>query len=117
MRKSKLAQAFMAQNPDTALQYVHTMLELSNFSAGTGIGKYALPFHAIRMMERSGDSKKTVGWYATLAEAINAIRASQNAENDAMDAIRSGTRAGAETMTRNLKTYYVRDIRNGRIYK
>lgn len=118
MRRSKLAAEFLAQNPDTGLAYVHTLLELANFSAGTGIGRYALPYHAIRMVERSGDSKQSVGWYATLAEAIRATTDAKLADNDAdYDATRTGTRAGAEAMRRNLATYYVRDIRNGKIYR
>ena len=118
MRRSKIAASFLASNPDTGLQYVHTLLELANFSAGTGIGRYALPFHAIRMVERSGDSKQTVGWYATLADATRAIADATLTDNNAdYNQERTGTRAGAETMRRNLATYYVRDIRNGKIYK
>lgn len=109
MRQSKIARAFLASYPDTGLSYVHTLLELANFSAGTG---KVCPFHAIGMTERTGDSKRTVGHYATLADALDAIRAQRLADDGA-----DTGRGGADTLRRDIATYYVRDIRDGRIYK
>ena len=112
MRRSKIAENFLANSGDTALRYVHTLLELANFSAGNGTGAYSLPYHAIGMQERTGDSKRSIGWYGTLQDAIDAIRNRQTMDNGADTA-----RGGADTLRRDMATYYVRDIRNGKIYK
>lgn len=89
----------------------HTTLELANFSAGTGSGKFPMPYHVIRMDSRTGDSKRTVGWEATLVDAKRTLKALKDA--DAKD---NRGNSGAEIVRNRYFTYYVRDIRNGNIY-
>ncbi len=80
----------------------HTALELANFSAGTGHKRYSMPYHVIRMARETGDSKSTVGWAASRADA-----------KKQMDAMRDAN--GVESERARL-TYYIRDIRDGTIY-
>ena len=69
-----------------------------------------LPYHAIEMTERTGDSKRTIGHYATLETA--------RADIARMDATQTDTgRGGSDTLRRDIITRYVRDIRNGKIYR
>ena len=82
---------------------VHTSLELTNFSAGHGNGRYSMPYQIIRMRASTGDSKATVGHAKTLADArhyANRITDGHGIENE-----------------RNTYTYYIRDIRNGNVYR
>ena len=81
----------------------HTALELSNFAAGSGSGKFAMPYHIIRMARETGDSKMTVGYADTLKNARDKARAMMDAN-------------GIES-ARARFTYYIRDIRNGAIYR
>lgn len=104
---SRKAIAYLA-----TLTRVHTARELANFAAGSGIARRLpiLPFHAIEMTERTGDSKRTIGHYATLADARNGI-----AEMDRND--RDTGAGGSDTLRRDATTRYIRDIRNGNIYR
>lgn len=100
---SRKAKAYLLDCGIDVLRKPHTALELRNFSAGTGYGRYALPYQTIRMDRLSGDSKTTVGWSATLICA----KRSANRLSDAhgMDDDRARW------------TYYIRDIRNGNIFR
>ena len=90
---------------------VHTTLELANFSAGKGNKPFSLPYHTIRMnWDRSGDSKSTVGWHKTLADALADAR-NQSRMVDTMN-----TQCGADTLRQDRSTYYIRDIRDGKVY-
>jgi hypothetical protein len=64
------------------------------------------------MTERTGDSKRSVGWYGTLADAIRAVADAKLADDGA-----DTGRGGSDTLRRDMATYYVRDIRNGKIFK
>lgn len=102
---SKKAKEFLAR--------VHTGIELGNFSAGTGHARFSLPYHVLRMEpDRSGNSKRTVGWHGTLTDALADARAQKLASDDA-----DYSRGGAEFLRRNRKLFYVRDIRDGRIHR
>jgi hypothetical protein len=82
---------------------VHTSLELANFSAGTGNKTLSLPYQIIQMTDATGDSKATVGHAKTLADAradANRIMDGHGIENE-----------------RSRFAYYIRDIRNGRIFR
>lgn len=92
----------IARNWLRTLEKPHTSLEDANFSVGTGVGPNAMPYHVIRMERHTGDSKTTVGWAATLENAAE----QRNRLTDAHGV--DGTRANY--------TYYIHDIRNGRIY-
>lgn len=108
------------------LRNVHTGLELANFAAGTGkrtaLGE-TLPYHVLRMDERTGDSKRTVGHAATLADArkmvADAIARDWDRSNEygnVRDTLQN--RGGSEIVSEAGRfTYYVRDIRNGAIYR
>jgi hypothetical protein len=62
-----------------------------------------MPYHVIRMARETGDSKATVGYGATLSDARETAKRLQNAN-------------GYEN-ERSRFTYYIRDIRDGRIYR
>ena len=90
---------------------VHSALELANFSAGTGTKRFSLPYHVVRMnWDRSGDSKRTVGWNATLADALAEARTLSQMGGCAKQ-------GGADTLRCDRITYYVRDVRDGKVYK
>lgn len=89
----------------------HNNAEWNNFSAGSGTGRYAMPLQIIKMVERSGDSKQTIGYANDLADARKQIDAMR--QTDSADA----GRGGASHMRRNMATYYVRDIRTDKIYR
>jgi hypothetical protein len=106
---SKKALAFLHA---MGIQRVHTALELSNFSAGKGNKPFSLPYHVIAMdYDRSGDSKRTVDWAKTLDSALACAR-EYIRQNDAMN-----TQCGADTLRQDRTTYYVRDIRDGKVYR
>jgi len=107
---SKKALAFLAAS---GIARVHTMRELTNFAAGYGDKRFSLPYHVIRMnVDRSGDSKSTVGWALTLDAALADARAQRNAHDDA-----DYSRGGAESLRQNRSVWYVRDIRDGKIHR
>jgi hypothetical protein len=62
--------------------------------------------------DRSGDSKRSVGWHDTLADALADARAQRDAGDD-----RDYARGGAETLRQNRTCYYVRDVRDGKLYR
>lgn len=106
---SKKARAFLVA---CGLARVHTALELANFCAGKGNKPFSLPYHTIRMdWDRSGDSKATVGWHKTLADALADAR-SYARTTDTLN-----TQCGADTLRQDRSTYYVRDIRDGKVYR
>lgn len=109
---SKKAKQWLASIGQPILEKPHTSLELSNFSAGSGKGRYSMPYHVIRMDSRYGDSKTTVAWETSLKSARNVVSALKLA--DPKDGNGS---SGAEYCRNRYFTYYIRDIRNGRIYK
>jgi len=90
---------------------VHTGIELGNFAAGRGDKRFSLPFHVIRLDDRTGDSKTTVDW----ADTLDSARESINRMVDVDDT--DNARGGAEHMRYRRSCYYIRDIRNGRIYR
>ena len=85
------------------LERPHTGVEIGNFSAGNGRGRYAMPLHIICIRAQYGTSKETVGYARDLADARKQL-----------SAILSGHGMGNE---RAEYTYYIRDIRNGAIYR
>lgn len=109
---SKKAKRYLASIGQPIARKIHTRTELDNFSAGTGAGRFPMPFHVIRMDDRTGDSKRTVGWHATLESARADVRAMVLADDGADRA-----RGGAEHMRARRFCYYIRDIRNGNIYR
>ena len=102
MMASKIARAFLRSQGIDILDKPHTKLEIANFCAGTGTKRYSLPFHILRMSRETGDSKATMGHAKTLDEAREYARPMLEAH-------------GLE-MERPRYTYYIRDIRNGKIY-
>jgi hypothetical protein len=91
---------------------VHTALELANFSAGKGNKPFSLPYHIIALdWDRSGDSKRTVGWEKTLDLALRSAR-EMSTQNETMN-----TQCGADTLRQDRTAYYVRDIRDGKVYR
>jgi hypothetical protein len=100
---SRKAKLWLTSIGTPILEKPHTGLELGNFAAGTGTGRYAMPYHIIRMDRQTGDSKTTVGYGATLADARRDTYAMADAHGMDNDRARW--------------TYYIRDIRNGKIYK
>jgi hypothetical protein len=114
---SKIAKAFLASLAGTPiLSKPHTGTELGNFAAGQGNKAYSLPFHIVRMDSRTGDSKTTVGWARTLSDARRDARAMKyGTVEDGTDY--GTTHGGAESHRNPYYTYYVRDIRNGNVYR
>jgi len=102
MRHSKIAREFLRRQ-GIVLRQVHTSLELRNFAAGTGSKRYSMPFHIIRMRRLNGDSKETVGYGVSI----------EDARSQAVS-ILDGHRASQDETE---WTYYIRDIRNGEIYR
>ena len=100
---SRKAKLYLQSCGIEILRKPHTALELRNFAAGTGYGRYALPYQTIRMDTKTGDSKTTVGWALTLSAAkrtANRLSDAHGMDND-----------------RQRWTYYIRDIRDGTIYR
>ena len=99
---SKIAKAYL-RSIGVILEKPHTALELANFSVGSGHGPNAMPYQVIRMRDITGDSKETMGHARNLSDAR-------------MEANRMLDAHGIEN-ERTAYTYYIRDIRNGRIYR
>ncbi len=100
---SAKAKAYLAAIGMPVLSRVHTKVELGNFRAGRGTGRYILPYHTVRMNRESGDSKRTIGCHATLTQARREtvrLRQAHKIDNES-------TRYG----------YYIRNILNGNIYR
>jgi len=100
---SRIAKNWLRSQGIEVLRKPHTALELANFSVGTGRGRFAMPYQVIRMRDTTGDSKTTMGHAVTLDNARRDTRAMQDAH-------------GIEA-ERHHYTYYIRDIRDGRIYR
>ena len=99
---SKLAKRILA------MYGLHTGIEKSNFSAGTGNKKFSLPYQVIEVTDRTGDSKRTVGHAVTLADAREIISAQQS---------KLSARGGADYLTYDRVAYYIRDIRTDKILR
>ena len=99
---SRIARNFLRSQGIDILRKPHTALELSNYSVGTGQGRYAMPYQVIRMRDTTGDSKETVGHSVSIQDARKQANAMQDAH-------------GIEN-ERHSYTYYIRDIRDGTIY-
>lgn len=107
---SKKAREFLAS---CGLARVHTGIELGNFAAGRGNKPFSLPYHVIRMTpDRSGNSKTTQDWCLTLEQARASARKLAQDETD-----RDVSRGGADTLRQDRATFYIRDIRDGKIYR
>jgi len=101
MRRSKIALDFLAlvgvEFADTAYHVIER-----NFAAGDGSGRFALPFHIVRMRRIYGDSKETVGYADGLEDARKQALAMTDGHRASDDATEW--------------TYFVRDVRTGHIY-
>jgi hypothetical protein len=116
MRRSKIAREFLAQN-GIILERVHTSLELSNFAAGTGSKRYSLPFHVIRMRRLTGDSKQTIDWCLNLEQARESVSRCMDAHRASRDETENMKKWSSKPCQDETEwTYYIRDIRNGKIY-
>lgn len=94
---SKRARAILAAY---GMESAHSGLEKRNFATGTGLGRFALPYHVVVIHAISGDSKTTIGSYKTL---------------DTARAIARNVRASYADRTAH--AVYIRDIRTDDIYR
>ena len=99
---SKIARAYL-RSIGVVLQRPHTGVELGNFSAGTGNAPSAMPYHIVMFRKTTGDSKTTVGWARLLHTARDIMADCKIAKN--------------QDATSSDYGYYIRDIRNGNIYR
>lgn len=97
---SRIARAYL-RSIGLGINRPHTRVELGNFAAGSGTGRYPMPYHIVRFRAETGDSKTTVGWAATLADAKQQLERCKDAHRTDDVLPRYG--------------YYIRNIQTGEI--